>query len=318
MTVPVNTFGTYQAIGNREDLVDTIYNVSPEDTPFTSMAAKNQATSKKHEWQTDQLEAATADNAHLEGDEAAADPITPTVRLYNDTQILRKVPYITGTQEDGVNPAGRSSEMNYQVAKRAIEIKTDLESSALANQASVSGNATTARRMAGAPAWLATNTNAGTGGGDPTGDGSDARTPGTPRAITEAMLQDVKKQIFEAGGKPNYVLAGAYNRQQISGFTGGNSIEEMAPTKKITAVVDIYEDDFGAVRIVPDLFQPPEMVFVMDMSYWALAYNRNMRTYDLAKTGDNYKKMLICEVTVEARNERSSGIIADLTTSAGT
>jgi len=34
MSAPTNTVVTYSAIGNREDLVDTIYNVSPTDTPF--------------------------------------------------------------------------------------------------------------------------------------------------------------------------------------------------------------------------------------------------------------------------------------------
>ena len=34
MAIVTNTFQTYQAIGRREDLSNTIYNISPSDTPF--------------------------------------------------------------------------------------------------------------------------------------------------------------------------------------------------------------------------------------------------------------------------------------------
>ncbi len=36
MALPTNTFTTYTAIGNREDLSDMIYRIDPTDTPFIS------------------------------------------------------------------------------------------------------------------------------------------------------------------------------------------------------------------------------------------------------------------------------------------
>ena len=36
MALPTNTFATYEAIGNREDLSDVIYRIDPTDTPFMS------------------------------------------------------------------------------------------------------------------------------------------------------------------------------------------------------------------------------------------------------------------------------------------
>lgn len=44
-----NTFTTYDAKGNREDLSDIIYRVDPTDTPFTSSIAKVKATATTHE-----------------------------------------------------------------------------------------------------------------------------------------------------------------------------------------------------------------------------------------------------------------------------
>ena len=43
MAIVSNTFQTYQAIGDREDLSDIIYNISPTDTPFMSSIGKENA-----------------------------------------------------------------------------------------------------------------------------------------------------------------------------------------------------------------------------------------------------------------------------------
>ncbi len=55
MAIVANTFQTYQAIGRRENLADTIYNISPSDVPFMSMCGRSKATNTLAEWQTDAL-----------------------------------------------------------------------------------------------------------------------------------------------------------------------------------------------------------------------------------------------------------------------
>ena len=49
MAVPTGTFQTYQAIGNREDLSDVIWDISPTETPFTTRIAKIKAKAVLHE-----------------------------------------------------------------------------------------------------------------------------------------------------------------------------------------------------------------------------------------------------------------------------
>lgn len=88
MAVPQGTFQSYQAIGNREDLSDVIFDVSPTETPFTTRIAKIKAKAVFHEWQTDALDAA-ATNAQVEGDDASTNTATPTVRLRNYCQWQR-------------------------------------------------------------------------------------------------------------------------------------------------------------------------------------------------------------------------------------
>ena len=77
----------------------------------------------------------------------------------------------------------------------------------------------------------------------------------------------------------------------------------------------VYESDFGVMKVVPNRFQRARDVLVLQMDMWAVAYLRNMTTTTLAKTGDNEKRQLLCEYTLESRNEQASGIVADCTTS---
>jgi hypothetical protein len=321
MTLATNAFTSYLAIGNREDLVDIIYRIDPTDTPFYSGIERSKATAVKHEWQTQALAAASNSNAQLEGDDSvSADTATPTVRLNNYCQILTKIPRVTGTQRV-VEHAGRDDEMAYQEMLKGLELKRDLETSLIgANVASVAGNGTTARKLAGPLSWIVTNTDKSAGattGADPTAaDGGGTRTDGTTRAFTEAQLKNVLNKIWTAGGKPDVVMTGAFNKQAFSTFTGrGTPIQDQGE-RKITAAVDTYESDFGKLKVVPNRFQRARDVFVMQMDMWAYAPlpGRNMVSFPLAKTGDTDRKQIIMECTLEARNEKASGGVFDLTT----
>ena len=83
-------YNAHTAIGQREDLTDVIYDISPTETPFMSSIGKTKATAVYHEWQTDSLAAATTNNAAVEGADASDATLSPTVRLGNYTQILQK------------------------------------------------------------------------------------------------------------------------------------------------------------------------------------------------------------------------------------
>ena len=101
------TYQTYQSVGNREDLTDVIYNISPTDTPFMSSVGKTKANAVYHEWQTDSLAAASTSNAVVEGADASSATLAPTTRVGNRTQISQKTIQIAGTLES-IDKAGRS------------------------------------------------------------------------------------------------------------------------------------------------------------------------------------------------------------------
>ena len=116
-----NTFATFSAVGNREQLADAIYNIAPEETPFVSAIGKGKASGTFPEWQTDGL-AAAVNNKVEQGNQAAVAAVTPTKRVGNRTQISEKTFGVTGTQEV-VDKAGRKSEVAYQKAKKMVELK---------------------------------------------------------------------------------------------------------------------------------------------------------------------------------------------------
>lgn len=122
MAAPTNTFLTTAAIGNREDLTDIIYRISPTQTPVLNMASKSKATNTLHEWQTQELAAAVTNNAQVEGDDLTAKTVTVTARLTNRTQISAKKVVVSGTQQ-AMNPAGRKDELAYQLSLASLEIK---------------------------------------------------------------------------------------------------------------------------------------------------------------------------------------------------
>jgi hypothetical protein len=140
MTVPSNTFQTYQAIGNREDLSDVIYRIDPTDTPCMTAFEREKASAVNHEWQTQALAAVDTTNAVVEGDDATSDAATPSVRLGNLCQISDKVARVSGTQR-AVEHAGRDDELEYQETLKGLELKRDMESILVGtNQAKAAGD----------------------------------------------------------------------------------------------------------------------------------------------------------------------------------
>jgi len=320
MAQPTNTFDSYDANGIREDLSDMIYNISPEETPFYTACSKGKATNRLHEWQTDALRS-SGTNAHIEGDDTTAEARTATTRLGNYTQIFKNAVVVPDT-DDGLDKAGRNKEISYQALKIAAEQKLDIEKALFDNNARVAGNSTTARELAGAPAWIATNVVAETGdsGADPTGDGTDARTDdGTPVAFTQARFDACMQEVWVSGGRPDRVYLSAFQMNKALAFTGMNNQRSMLNAtdgkNKVVNDMDIYVTPWGKVEFVPCRENRSRDVFIMQSNMWEVSILRPTKNVALAKTGDNSKRQIVTELTLCAKNEASSGIIADNTTS---
>ena len=318
MAQPANTLSSYDIKGIREDLSDVIYDISPEETPFLTACAKVKAANTYHEWQTDALRA-SADNAHIEGDDTIADSRSVTTRLGNYTQIFKNAVVIPGTDES-LDKAGRAGEMAYQVMKIAKEQKLDIEKALFANQARSAGSDVAVWRLAGVPAWLTTNTNfqVGNGGADPTGDGTNARTDdGTPTAFDQTKFDATMQAIWTSGGKPETVYLSAFQMNKALGFVGNNAQRSnvSAESKKVVKHMAIYVTPWGTVEFKPTRENRGRDVFIMQDDMWKVANLRSTKNESLAKTGDSEKRQVITELTLVCANEKASGAVYDNTTS---
>lgn len=312
MAIPNATYQTYQGVGIREDLTDTIYSISPTETPFMTSIGKGKAANTLHEWQTDALAAATT-NAQIEGDDITALTASATTRVQNYMQISTKAVVVSGTM-DAVLKAGRKTELAYQMAKRGKELKRDMEQTLTQNQAGSAGSASVARKTRALENWYGTNTSGGTSYATATGITATA-TDGTVRAFTESLLKNVLKSVFTAGGDPTMLMVGPFNKQVVSSFTGNATRFDKSEDKKLIASIDVYASDYGELKVVPNRFQRERTAHVLDLEYWAVSYLRPIQVTDIAKTGDSEKKFMVVEYGLESRNEAASGVIADLTTS---
>jgi len=314
------TFSAHTVIGQREDLIDVIYDISPQDTPIMSSIGKGSARAVYHEWQTDSLAAATTANAAVEGADATDASVSPTTRLGNYTQIVTKTIRVSGTLES-VDKAGRKSEKAYQMAKASAELKRDIETIITANQGQTAGNATTARKMGSLLSWIKTNSSVnGTSvtGVDPTTIGVSTRTDGSTRTFTEALLKDVIQQVFVSGGTPTLAVMRPALKQKVSGFTGNAAYrvntDNSVGNVTVVAGADLYQSDFGILQLVSDRFMrsSDRECLILDPEFAELSYLRPFQTKDLAITGDSERSQLLAELTLTVRNEAAHGIVADL------
>ena len=312
MAQPTNTFDAFDAVGNREDLTNDIWNIAPTATPFVSGIGRTPVSNILHEWQTDTLDAASSTNAQIQGDDKTGGAITATSRLTNRTQISDKVITIAGTQQAS-DPAGRGDEIGYQVALKGSALKRDMESAATRNNAAVTGNSTLASRARTLEAWYTTNTSRGTSGSN--GSTSVAATDGDQRVLTEILLKSVLQDIFVAGGDPNMIMVGGVNKQRISGFSGNNTRMLDGEDQKLVTNIDMYTSDFGTMTVVANRFQRERTCHILQTDMWATGFLRPFEDTPLAKTGDSEKRLIITEWTLESRNQAASGVIADLSTS---
>lgn len=311
--------------GNREDLSDIIYDVSPTDTPFITMAGSaGSASGVHHEWLTDEL-AAPTNNYVPEGHVAEPKKSKARVRIGNYTQILEKTASVTGTQEK-VDKAGVKSEMAYQVARRMKEIKMDLELILVGQftagsgltalpQIAAPGSESDPRKMASFATFMNSESYFGASAGvtAPTGDGKTLPVPGAARPFSEDILTKALEQMWINGSTENLnALMGSKIRGQFSKFKESNT-RYQGDSNTLNVSIDVYDGDFHTVTATPDRYSDKNSVFLIDPANVGIADLRPIFSKDLAVTGDGMAKQIIWETTLKVNNPLAHGVIGGLT-----
>ena len=322
MTVPTNLYQKDSLKGNREDLIDKIFQVSPTETPIVSKAGKVSATSTFHEWQRDALAAANKDNALIDGDDTGLNAQTATDRVGNHCQIFTKVIGVS-RRANLVKKAGRGSELPYLKAKAMLELKRDLEASVVSTNPAVASTTSVAGKSGGLAVQLYRNTSHGTG--SPVGStaswtsGAPTTAPtaaGTQRALTVAMFNAVQQSIFtNSGVQPDMAVMGPAHKAVFSTFSGiaQNRLDTGKKQGVVVTGADVFIGDFGTIQIVPHyLMAGATNVYILNMDYIDIATLDGIKTEPLAKTGDSEKILITMDACLAVRSSDAQGKIADL------
>jgi hypothetical protein len=319
------TYDTYDARGIREELADTISNISPEETPFMSLIGKSKVKTTHPEWQTDALATPTTSNAFVQGDEFTYVDPTATVRVGNYTQISRKSLVVSNTLEV-TDKAGRDSEIGYQMSKLGLELRKDQEAILLSNTASVVGSNVVAPLLGGFPSWLTSNDSRGSGGSDggfSSGTGlTVAATNGTQRAFTKTIMDTVMQAVYNSGGNAKTVICSPYVKSVFVTFMSDTNVAAFryaaGDDNTIIGNADYYDGPFGKVAIVPNRVMAAvgatiaRNVFFVDSEMASVGVLRPYEQKKPAITGDAEKRVLITEYTLKVNNQAAHGVAADI------
>lgn len=287
--------------GNRlEDVMRMVIQLSPTDTPFISGISKTRASNTYHQWPEDTL-ASRGDNASVEGSSFSFGTVTAPSRVSNLTQIFEKTFHVSST-ERWVKGAGVDDQYLYQQQKALMEMGNDIEH-AFIRGSRASGNASTARRMAGALNFITTNATAVASG----------------TKLTESFYNGLAELCWDQGGRPDEVYVGAKLKRVISSFTAGSTKNIASADKRLTLAVDVYESDFG----IQKLFLARDMLTGTNANAIMMIENRKFKMAigepinvlpdsEVAQDTNGTKGVIRGEMTLEALGERHNAKATDL------
>ena len=328
MTVPTNLYQKTSLKGNREDLIDKIFNTSPSQTPITSAMGRTTATSDYHEWQTDSLAAASASNKMIDGDDVTLDAQVATNRLANYLQIFNGTIGVS-RRANIIKKAGRTMEMAYLKGKKMLELKRNIEAMVLSTaQPAIAATASVAGQSAGLGAQCVSNPLHGTGtpNGSTTAwaNGAPTTAPvlcGTLRPFTRTLLDTACQNIYTTSGEfAEMLVVSPYHKGLFSAFTSIAQNRYDVKGKKDQGIVmggaEVYLSDFGAINVVPHyLMAGSTNAYLLNTDYLDLAFLDGFKTTDLAKTGDSDKVLITADCCLAVRAPTAQAKICDLVAS---
>lgn len=314
-------YTTVEAVGLREELSDIITRIDPAETPVYSNAKKGTAESIHPEWQVQELAAASTTNQKEQGFTPSYATPTPTTRVGNYLQISSKDARVAGTL-DAVNKAGREKETAYQKVLKAIELRRDIEAALLTIQASSSSEP---RKTGTFASWI-TNYNYSTAGtssftGVGTGTAAPVFTGGNDRSMTIDFFDDALEQAYNDGGSPTIAVMSPRNKRVFSNLGTAAAVAQNQFNQtavKDTAYigsVSVYLSDFGRIDVTIDrFFGGNDRIYLLDTKHYEILTlpGRNMKTEQLAKTGDAENFMILSEWGLKVSAPKAHAAIYDL------
>ncbi|MGL5015460.1 MAG: SU10 major capsid protein [Bacteroidales bacterium] len=304
---------TFDLKGNKQSFASWISNLSPCETPFTSMVGKEKIDQIQYSWQTDALSKPVHTGVE-EGSLVVHKKPAVTEVHTNYTAILRKAVRVSDTTKK-IALYGRESELAYQLEKAGMEIKRDLEFMCLngtdAGTPSTSGQA---GKFSGFQKLVAT-VNA-----EDTDTGAVVHKTATSSAgnpkFTQVQIFDLTYNLYLAGSRANKVMVHPTHMHVFSDWLADNTVTPHVHRMfdgmdtKYNAHVSKFRDPLGQVfDIIPNRYMPVDALYFFHEGDWTQMVLREPEKVELAKNGSAEKHMIEMEVGLRHSNPFASGIL---------
>ena len=329
-----------------ESVLQAIFDISNVELPFTQRAAMGTHDNQYHSWRMDKLAAPAIDGQLIDGQTVTTETNATKVgrRVGNHSEI-RGLRVDVSTRAQEVDTIAYANEHAYQISRRNIELRRNVEASTLSNNASVRGTDTVAGVSAGLAAWLTTadvdgnalateNVILGALGAVGGWDDTDtdqlvaAATPGTAGALTETNVRIVSESIYDNGGEARVAMMTPKVKTLFSAylFTDAARIATMtnddpggsARERKAQGSVDLYISDFSALQLIPNRMQPiaggadESNLFILDFSMLEMSFLQGYKVDPLAKTDLSDNSFISVDWTLVVKNWDSCGYVGDI------
>lgn len=318
-------------VGKREDLADYISLVDAKDTPIVSMAPKgNKPGNTLLQWQADSMPSAVTTGS-VDGVDVSSYQNLNSGRavVSNYIQVFQRAIRVSPLAVDVSVVAGLRDELAGMVAKGIKLLKRDMEATVSSNNDAQADDGTNPYLTKALGTWISTS------GGSVLQVPSAYRTPSASinttatASLTETNIQAVLTSIYSQTGQfkeydgvvgtnlkrafSNLLFTTTLSSTSTVGVTGagGTAIRTFsrdANSDAYIASVDIFEGDFGRIKLHPSLFMPDaDNGYVLDMELLELRYTNLPEVTELPDAGGGPARLVKAVAGLVVKNPLGLG-----------
>lgn len=296
-----HTAADTKVVESRDEIFNIISVLDMDLRPISSAIGTRDIKSSEFSHLKDALRAANADNAGKQGEDAPAVSDTSRTKVAGYTQIFRDTCSVSGTM-DAIAQHGLETESKYQKPKKMRECAIDVESMIISSNVAVQPiEGTTAGKSAGLGSILTTNV--------------DSTTNAT-LAASQAKFEDLLQDTWEGGGRPQDAYVSGLQKRGMGAWTTKttyNVNNAQGNKVAVTGVDDYWADIGGPISFHHHYMMPTTHLFLLDLSYFKLAWLRKWFWKVLGESGDtSLLEEYIGEVGLFTKDEASSGMMDNL------
>ena len=305
------TLHSYELEGKKQSFANWISNLSPTETPFSSMTPKEATNQTKFFWQTDRL-AQVKDHDVQEGaDVKETDYSKGTTKVqHNYTQILRRAFRISDTANHMAN-FGRGRELAYQMEKFSVALRRDLEKTLLlAGQEATEAAAGQAGKTASFGKLVAAKDEACPDTGAIVHfDVVDT----TNKNLAIADIRKMTYNLYLANSEADVIMFHPKHAKFWAGLQSKGTNAKMfdGDSTTFSHYVNIYIDEFGReYKLIPNRWMPEDMVYFFKPADFTQLVLRAPKKIELGKEGNFTSWMIEMELGLRLRDPFAAGIIS--------